>query len=155
MKLCITTQIRENYGDTNNPHWKFKGGETYIVPNLSVEQALTIKDSGIPTLKTLIESKSGMFEEYVQYWAILDNDVEVCEEWETPFELSYEKKRWVARRTTRNDVYGYMHNDIEIKTEFYVMGVGGTRTEYVCDYIIRNGDLVSGENFGDYMKDVA
>ena len=32
-KLVITTQYMENYGDKNDPYMKFKGGNTYELPN--------------------------------------------------------------------------------------------------------------------------
>ena len=31
MLLAIETQYHENYGDEENPHWKPKGGSTYLV----------------------------------------------------------------------------------------------------------------------------
>ena len=42
MKLVIQTQYKENYsahnedwvGPSENDHWKFKGGETYVVANI-------------------------------------------------------------------------------------------------------------------------
>lgn len=152
MKIVIQTQVKENYGAHNwdgegecPQYWKFKGGETYIVPNLSVEQTLKIKDKGIPTLMALIESNSDMFEEYVQNWAILDDDAEVCEPWETPFELSWEQGRWVARRTVKNDEYGYMRQDIGSKTEQYDMLMGGDRDNYTVVYRDRSGEIIDLE----------
>ena len=46
MKLVIQTQYKENYGahDWNGEgecpqYWKFKGGETYVVPNVDPNTA--------------------------------------------------------------------------------------------------------------------
>lgn len=155
MKIVINTQMRENYGDANKPYWKFKGGETYIVPNLSVEQALKIKDVGIPTLTALIESNSDMFEEYVQNWAILDDDFVVVEPWETPFNLYWEQGRWVARRTVNNDEYGYMRAEVASKTEFYVMLMAGGRENFEAVYTMRNGDVVDSKDVNEYLTKVA
>ena len=139
MKIVIQTQVRENYGDASKPYWKFKGGDTYVVPNLSVEQVMKIKEQGVPTLTTLIESRNEGFEEYVVDWSIQDDDAVVCEEWETPFELFWEQGRWVARRTTENGEYGYMRQEIAAKTEQYDMLMGGGRENYTVSYVMRNG----------------
>ena len=155
MKIVINTQIRENYGDANKPYWKFKGGETYIVPNLSVEQTLMIKDKGIPTLTALIESNSDMFEEYVQNWAILDDDVVVADPWETPYNLYWEQGRWVARRTVMNDQYGYMNAEVASKVEKYDMLMGGDRENFEAVYTMRNGDVVDSKDVNEYLTKVA
>lgn len=155
MKIVINTQMRENYGSADKPYWKFKGGETYIVPNLSVEQALKIKDVGIPTLTALIESNSDMFEEYVQNWVILDDDVVVVEPWETPFNLYWEQGRWVARRTVNNDGYNFMRANVASKTEFYVMLMGGDRENFEAVYTMRNGDVVDSKDVNEYLTKVA
>lgn len=146
MKLVIQTQVRENYGAHDwdgkgecPQHWKSKFGTTYVVPNLTVAQVLKIKESGIPTLKSLIETSNESFQEYVIDWSILDDDATVCEAWETPFELFYEQGRWVARRTIMNDAYGYMREDIASKTEQYDMLEGGERASYEASYAFRDG----------------
>ena len=155
MKLVINTQIRENYGDTDKPYWKFKGGETYIVPDLTVEQVLKIKDTGIPTLTALIESFNPMFEEYVQNWAFLDDGVVVADPWETPFKLYWEQGRWVARRTVENGEYGYMRSEVASKTEQYDRLMGGDRENYVAVYIMRNGDVVDSKDVEAYLTKAA
>ncbi len=150
MKIVIQTQIRENYGahDWNGEgecpqYWKFKGGNTYVVPNLSVEQVMKIKEQGIPTLTALIEERNNSFEEYVLDWSICDDDAVVCEDWETPFELFWEQGRWVARRTVKNDEYGYMRREIAAKSEQYDMAMGGDRTNYQVTYTLHDGRVLS------------
>ena len=155
MKIVIQTQVRENYGDANKPYWKFKGGETYIVPNLSVEQTLKIKDKGIPTLMALIESNSDMFEEYVQNWAILDDDLVVTDPWETPYNLYWEQGRWVARRIVKNGEYGYMRAEVASKVEKYDMLMAGGRESYEAIYTMRNGDVVDSKDVNEYLTKVA
>ena len=155
MKVVITTQVRENYGSVAQPHWKFKGGDTYVVPNLSVEQTLKVKDHGIPTLKALIETRNEGFEEYVIDWSILDDDAVVCDPWETPFNLYWEAGFWVARRTIENGEYGYMRAEIASKTEQYDMLMGGERENYSAVYTMRNGDVVSSTEIGAYLTKAA
>jgi hypothetical protein len=151
MKIVITTQVRENYGDADKPYWKFKGGETYVVPNLSVEQTIKVKDNGIPTLKALIETRNEGFEEYVIDWSILDDDAIVCDEWETPFNLYWEHGRWVARRTIENGEYGYMRSEVASKSEEYDMHMAGERANYAVMYSMRNGDIVVGDKIVTYF----
>jgi hypothetical protein len=61
LQLILETQYHENYGDEENPHWKAKGGQTYIV-DLPVENA---NASTINELKSLIDYRNPMSEEYV------------------------------------------------------------------------------------------
>lgn len=155
MKIAIYTQIRENYGSVSEPYWKMKGGEVFIVPNLTVEQTLKVKTDGIPTLRALIESRNDMFEEYVVDYAILDNDAVVCEEWETPFELFWKGGRWIANRTVENGEYGHMRREVERKTEEYDMMMGGERENYRAVYTMRNGDMVNSKDMEVYLNKAA
>jgi hypothetical protein len=155
MKIVIYTQVRENYGSADQPYWKMKGGEVFIVPDLTVEQTLKVKDRGIPTLKALIETRSEMFEEYVIDYVILDNDAKVGEPWDTPFELRYVGSRWVAERTVENGEYGYMNRNVASKTEQYDMLPSGERGNYRVVYAMRNGDRVKGEEVSQYLAKAA
>lgn len=154
MKIFIQTQVRENYGahDWNGEgecpqYWKCKGGNTFVVPNLTVNQVMKIKDKGIPTLKTLIEERNDYYQEDVIDWGIYDNEALVGDEWETPFELFWEQGRWVARRTIANDDhYGYMRREIASKTEQYDMLMDGGRENYSDTYVLRDGRVVNGKN---------
>lgn len=151
MKVAITTQIRENYGSAEKPYWKCKGGEVYIVPDLTPAQVLKIKEGGIPTLMGLLEVRNPMFEETVVDWSILDNGAAVTEPWETPYELRWIGGRWVATRTVENGQYGYMNRNVERKTEEYDMLPGGERGNYRAVYTMRNGDLVNANDVGGYL----
>ena len=155
MKIVITTQVRENYGDTERPYWKCKGGSVFVVPNLTVAQTLKVKEQGIPNLKALIETRNEMFEEYVVDWSILDNDAVVCEPWETPFELFWKNSRWVANRTVENGEYGCMNRNVERKTEEYDMEMGGGQANYRVVYTMRNGDMVTGAQVQEYLAKAA
>ena len=155
MKVAIYTQVRENYGSADKPYWKFKGGQVFVVPDLTVAQTLKINASGIPTLKSLIETRSAMFEEYVVDYAILDNDAKVSEDWETPFELRYVGGKWIATRTVDNGEYGYMRRDVERKTEEYDMLPGGEYGNYRAVYTMRNGDIVNAKDMEAYLTKAA
>ena len=155
MKIVIATQVRENYGSADKPYWKFKGGEIFVVPDLTPAQAVRVKEVGIPTLTALIETRNEMFEEYVVDYSILDNDARVAEPWETPFELRWIGGRWVATRTVENGEYGYMRQEVERKTEEYDMLMGGERGNYRAVYTMRNGDMVTSQDMQQYLAALA
>ena len=155
MKIVITTQVRENYGDAERPYWKCKGGSVFVVPNLSVAQTLKVKESGIPALKALIETRNEMFEEFVVDWSILDDDATVCEPWETPTDLFWTGGRWIAMRTIENGEYGYMRREVASKTEEYELLKNGEQGNYKVVYNMRNGDVVRGDQVEAYLKKAA
>lgn len=155
MKIVIQTQVRENYGEADKPYWKFKGGNTFVVPNLTPAQAARVQEVGIPTLKGLIESFNPMFEEYVVSFDVVDNSAVVCEPWETPFELHWKNNQWVANRTVENGEYGYMRREVERKTEEYDMEMGGGRANYRVVYTMRNGDVITSEQVSEYFAKAA
>ena len=152
MKLIINTQYCENYGaHTWNgegecpQNWKFKGGDTYVVDDITPAQAEKIEATGIPTLQSLIEySNDGSREYIVDYVLVSDDEIE-GEEWETPFRLVYTEGKWVARRAIENDEYGYMRSEIKTKFESYVMQPGGERISYIAEYELKDGQFVKGD----------
>lgn len=155
MKVVIQTQVRENYGSADAPYWKFKGGDTFVVPNLTPAQAALVQERGIPTLRALIESAGPMFEEYVVGFNVVENSTTVCEPWETPFELFWKGGRWIANRTVENGEYGHMRQEVLRKTEEYDMLMGGERENYRVVYTMRNGDMVTGEQVSEYLAEMA
>lgn len=84
MKLLITTQVYENYGDAEKPYWKAKGGSDYVVKNFKGYTTTTVM-----VLRDQIEQDNEMFREY-----ILDFQL-VADDYLTEFErsqLEYEGK---------------------------------------------------------------
>ena len=84
MKLLITTQVYENYGDAEKPYWKAKGGSDYVVKNFKGYTTTTVM-----VLRDQIEQDNEMFREY-----ILDFQL-VADDYPTEFErsqLEYEGK---------------------------------------------------------------
>jgi len=146
MKLVIYTQCKENYGTADKPYWKFKGGDTYIVPNLTADHAVKIGKTGIPTLISLIESRNPMFEEYVQNWAMLDDDVATHEDWEAPYVLSYTKGKWVCTQVQKGNDWGF-HESIVSCTKTYTMAAGGDKQDYDAVYTLVDGRTVGWQDF--------
>ena len=158
MKIVIQTQVQENYGAHDwdgvgacPQYWKAKGGETYVVPDLTVDQVLKIKDAQMQPLLARIAVCNDGFEEYVIDWSIEDNDAVVCDEWVTPFNLYQEDGKWVARRTEVNGEYGYMHHKVASKTEQYDMLKDAERENYKAVYTMTNGDVVSSDTVNEYL----
>ena len=158
MKLVITTQIRENYaahnGFNGEYYWKMKGGNTYVVEDLSSKHVNKIADGGIPTLTKLIEQKDDYFEEYILGWEIVnDDDDTLWAEWETPIEFHWVGDRWFARRTVENDEYGYMRKDILRMRETWIPQEGGERGHFEAIYQMRNtGEWVEHKNLSKALE---
>lgn len=150
MKLVIQTQYCENYGSTDKPYWKFKGGETYIVANLNDSQAERILSDGIPTLKALIEYKNSASEESVIYYRIVEDDAVVCDEWETPNILSWENNTWVCRQVQTND--GSFRKPVASKVTKYILNMGGDKSDLEVSYVVESGAIISHKDITDYIK---
>lgn len=140
MKLVIDTQHCENYGahawDGKGEcpqHWKFKGGETYVVENLTPKQIAKIEAEGIPHLTSLIETSNHGWKEYIIGFKIVADDATVGEDWDTPFILSYEGDKWVAKRFVKAE--DFWEPGFVGKQEQYTMLPKGGRGDYVSEYI--------------------
>jgi len=121
MKLVITTQHQENYGDPDRPYWKFKGGDTYVVENLTMEQAQKATAEGCSTLVKLINRDGQMFKEYVREIMAVPDDTVVTEEWEDPIVLTFTKELgWTAKHIQRN--LGCFREGIKTKNVSWVLG---------------------------------
>jgi hypothetical protein len=158
-KLVIQTQYRENYAAHNEDyvsgvsadHWKFKGGSTYVVENITPAQAMKIGVHGIPTLTDMITYSNSGSEEYILDYEVLEDDnASVCEEWETPYVLEYDTdiKRWRATKLTVNGDMGYMKSEISSKKESWLVTSEGTgREDYKALYTMQDGAIGIGEDF--------
>jgi hypothetical protein len=80
----IHTQYRENYGSVEDPHWKFKGGSTYVVENLTQLQVEDAVKSGCPNLSKLLTSKNPFSEEYIISIGAAENHGKFLSSWSMP-----------------------------------------------------------------------
>jgi len=71
-KLMISTQVYENYGSAENPHWKAKGGCDYAVRNFNgnYSKALAV----VTALRDKIEQDNEYLREHIIDWAIEADD---------------------------------------------------------------------------------
>ena len=157
--LVIQTQYRENYAAHNEdyehgvsePHWKYKGGCTYFVSDLTARQINQIAQHGIPTLSKLIESSNEAFEEYILDWEIRDLGRDgdgkgpICEYWETPVEFYYHKDEQIANCEWRCRTFHtysdeeHVRPGLKSKAEQWTPTLEGGRTNYACQYKTKNG----------------
>tara|TARA_B100000965_G_scaffold342636_1_gene311943 strand:+ start:122 stop:640 length:519 start_codon:yes stop_codon:yes gene_type:complete len=152
--LVIHTQYRENYAAHNEdykhgidePYWKFKGGTTYFVDNLTSKQINKIAQEGIPTLTSLIEYSNEASEEYILDWEIRDlgkngdGKGPMCEPWETPIQFYFEDGRWNCRtHHTPGPEYTHWNSAIIGKAEQWIPLPENERTNYACQYKTKNG----------------
>lgn len=152
MKLVIHTQCEENYGSHDwdgkgscPQYWKFKGGNVYVVRNLTQRQCRKIAESGIPTLSKLLTEENLGFREYVMGWTVCEDDVKECQDWETPTVLHYNVSagQWRASRVTHNDgEHGYMHHIIRERIERWNLTDSGPDCQMTY-YRLCTGELVN------------
>lgn len=88
-KLIIETQYMENYDVdevTEEGYWKFKGGNTFIVDNVDVNNVQSVANEIIP----LIEYDNSMSREFVLEWTVENDD------WKSQYER--DQKEWYDGR---------------------------------------------------------
>ena len=161
MKLVIYTQVEENYGvfdwdgkGSCPQYWKPKGGETYVVRNLTERQAERIEKKGIPTLALLLTQSNDGFREYVNGWTLLQDDDYECEDWETPIYLTYNTiaKAWKAVRYQKND--GCFVKGIVEKIDRWTLAPNGEQTHYMCYYRLTDGSFAPYDELNQRIKEL-
>ena len=78
MRFHIYTQYLENYGDANNPYWKNKGGEDYIieVPGFRYNTEFSEHHGQmiVDELSSKIEYRNDFAEEFIIGWTFVEDD---------------------------------------------------------------------------------
>ena len=148
MKLVINTQYRENYGSHDwdgkgecPQYWKFKGGATYVVPNILGESPDILK-----RVRPLIEYGNYGSEEYILDYEIVENNAKVCEDWETVTQLFITEDKVTALKVIDNREDGWMRDEILEKTESWTMMPEHERKDYSATYLMRDGDECDSES---------
>ena len=154
MKLVIQTQYKENYAYHNEdyvhgvsePYWKFKGGSTYVVPNILATDINECQDI-LEKVRPLITYSNAGSEAYILDEEIVENNAKVCEDWETPTEMFINEKNGdvVALKVIDNREDGYMRDEILEKTESWTMTPENGRKGYSATYLMCDGDECDGE----------
>jgi len=151
--LVIQTQYQENYAAHNEnykhgvdePYWKFKGGTTYYVNDLSDKDIKAINEKGIPNIEELITYENVGSREYILDFEIRkpgEGDGPICEKWETPVELWYDRStnEWKARTYKHDsDEFPMWSKGIIARAQQWTLLPDGDRHEYACQYKTKNG----------------
>lgn len=144
MKLVIRTQHEENYGahtwdgEGECPQrWKFKGGDTYVVENVTFWPAEVQA-----FISTYINESNEGWKEYAVVTTMMEDDADIgIESWETPTVIVYEGGFWVARVDTLKQ--DYWQEGYAAKHESWIMwdreikSLG--RSDYVCEWTTTDG----------------
>lgn len=143
MKIVIHTQDRENYGahtwdgtGSCPQYWKYKIGSSYVIPNITVEQALNSLNDIIIAVSSFICESNDYFETYIISWNLVDDEEvgELLDEWEHPIILSEVDGVWTGRREIVNDQFYPMRDDIGVKVEEWEYNDDGERVNYSESY---------------------
>lgn len=164
MKLVINTQHRENYGAHDwdgkgecPQYWKYKGGETYVVDGVTIEQAMSKEYYDM--VISHIEYSSECWEEYVIGSELVDDidyvESKYVDDWDAPTHLRVEGDKIIAHKTRKNDQYGYMRAEISRVYESWTQGTAGDRQDYQCSYEFVNGMILPAKEAQEYIEQLA
>ena len=147
MQVVINTQYRENYGNAEKPHWKFKGGDVYVIPNTAA-----LSRGERDELRILIEYSNDMSDVYISSIHIVEDDRVVCDEWEAPIVLDYSLREgvWTASVVHKND--GQFVDGIESKSETWTMLPEGERKDYTAVYTMAGGQILTEDGLIKMLK---
>lgn len=164
MKILINTQYKENYGAHDwdgkghcPQYWKFKGGSTYVVENVSDNFAGTdlygaavegwdVLHENFPKVVEAITVNDYSQQEYILDAQLLADDTDLdIEAWDVPYYLNIDSNGNVTcERTVANGEYGWMRKEILSKYEQWEMGPNQNRENYRCSYIMDDGSQLLG-----------
>jgi len=165
MKIVIQTQYCENYAAHNEDfvpgvsedYWKFKGGDTYIVEDVTAEQAQS--SSFWDELETLVTYYNDASKEYVLDMSVIDDaDFKLedhIQEWETPTYIIQAEYGFIAQKRTMNGEFGYMRPEIKSKFETWTMLPRQERKFYSSSFTMDNDLILSSTELETYLKEAA
>lgn len=139
MKILMMCQDRENYGahdwddasGTECPqYWKNKGGDTYIIENVTVAQG---RDEAFWQLaEAAIESSDDYSSTHILQQQLVDDDYDTdrwVEKWETPIYLNLVGEDFYAERITAK--HNLFNNDPIFTLNESWLQEGGERLHYM------------------------
>jgi len=165
MKIVIQTQYCENYawnedgtlGTGSDAYWKFKGGSTYIVEDVTAEQAQS--SSFWDELEALVTYYDDASKEYVLDMSVIDDaDFKLedhIQEWETPTYIIQAEYGFIAQKRTMNSEFGYMRSEIKSKFESWTMLPRQERKDYSSSFTMNNDLILSYDELETYLKEAA
>jgi len=155
-KLVITTQYMENYGDMNDPYMKFKGGNTYELPNcgdLNENEVATIVAQVRPYITTTLIESNGGCEEYIVDFKVVSHSTKTVEDWETVTEFNLIGGSVNFMKVTDNREDGWMKKEILERTETWTGDMSDTkRANYKSEYLMEDGDFVTQKELNAWFE---
>lgn len=157
-KLVINTQYLENYGTKENPYMKFKGGNTYELPNcgdLNENEIATIVAQVRPYITTTLIESNGGCEEYIIDFKVVSHSTKTVEDWETITEFCFDQFTGDVNfmKVTDNREDGWMKKEILERTETWTGDMSDTkRANYKDEYLMEDGDIVSQKELGEWIE---
>ena len=148
-KLVIQTQYKENYAAHNEdyvhgvsaPHWKFKGGSTYVLLNCDSDVDLADIEAMV---SPYITDSNEYVEEYILDTSVVDYNAKVCEDWEsvTQFRIMEDGSIYFMK-VTDNREFGYMKSEIleRIETWTGCLDSDSGRNDYKVEFLMEDGDF--------------
>lgn len=159
MKVVVITQIKENYGAHDwdgqgecPQYWKFKGGNTYVIENVTTEQARSSEFWA--NAEHHVTSGDEAWQEYVVSSELLDNaDPIPCEAWESPIILEKDifTNGYVAKHVSLNDEYSGMQACIHSSIKRWLQ-IDGEQKDYSLSYKFMDGTLLPYAEACRYLK---
>ena len=146
-KLVIQTQYLENYGSSENPYMKFKGGSTYVMHNCGdiepkSNELVTAVARVKPFITTDLVQSNGGCEEYIIDVDIVPHNKKVCADWETVTEFYFDSKGNAQfMKVTDNREDGWMKSEILEKIETWT----NDNEDYKAEYQMEDGDFCVGD----------
>ena len=158
-KLVITTQYMENYGCAKDPYMKFKGGNTYELPNcgdLNENEIATIIAQVRPYITTTLLESNGGCEEYIVDFKVVNHTTKTVEDWETVTEFNLIGGSVNFMKVTDNRKDGWMKKEILERTETWTGDMSDTkRANYKSEYLMEDGDIVNQQELGEWFENNA
>jgi len=151
-KLVIYTQYKENYGAHDwdgkgecPQYWKFKGGDTYVLPNCGDSADV---DAVLEVVKPFITHSDDYSEEYILSTEVVDYNAKVAEDWETITEFNLIGGTVNFMKVTDNREDGWMLKEILEKIETWTgcLESNSGRANYRVEFLMEDGDSCNSEN---------
>lgn len=158
MKIVVQTQIWENYGAHDwdgqgecPQYWKGKGGNTYVVNDVSIADAMSEEFS--KSIEQAIVLGNEYFMEDIIGWDLIDDvDWNVSDHvphWDSPIYLRNVDGVFKANQTYIND---HLYRQ-EIAKEFKAWDqVAGGQENYQSSYEMVNGDVILHQELSEWFE---
>lgn len=154
MHVVIFTQYRENYGDSSKPYWKNKGGSTYILTDVTVEEVAA--PGKLPAIMKevfgLIEYSNDTSSETMVDWELRDGEFQADpDSWDTPIFIRREGADFIAEEIIDNNDFQF-RDEIASKRSTWKMTWESDRRNYQPEYTLRDGRVVDENGLIELLK---